>query len=791
MRIIKVGLFLSLFIVVTLLVVRFVFLDQLVEYSLQKIGIEGGTVHISRVDWTQIHIDNLEASYQLPNGDTYSIILSDASLRYDLPFILLEGKKGRLTIAEMTVALDHPAQKKAVTPTFPAEIILLKDKLRQKIPLENISVSTLRFQGDFPSHILDKNIQLTGSFADTAIVLEMNTTLIDDTVLRAGLESQDDRHGRLQIERFVHSKSYILAECVLNPESIRGTIDLEVTQLLDFALQTGILATMPEVNGSLRATIDVPLAKNGGNEFSLQATINDLTLLGIAASSATIQLSGNMVGRAVVLNKTSHFKTSNIQLKKISVKELRVGLGGIYTENAGHFSAELAALQQVQMQGIMTEKVNISNVDVSLDTTVQLTAHDDSVIAKTDMFQISSSKISDGKRSFSGEPFVFNDFEMKKLDTELELNSQFSTPAVSVQNRDQLVLLKDIAGSIQLKKGDLVSTFQFAPQTVPGQISGVLKQHLPTSSGNIHLKTSTRINLDDEADSLAGLLSPWDFPFNLDGGKIAFRADGAWSPNAKIQLSLFVSVTKGRGYFKELLFDGLDLRQDLALLPELYSKSEGTVFLQQLIGGIDIHDSQCNVRLLSADSGLLPNVQISDFSTSLFDGVISSKNILYDFNRHDSNFDVIIDDVDLGKLVNLIQMNDLHVTGLLSGIIPVRINEKEISVDDGALYSEKPGGVIQYTPEGVNAAGLTGYALKSVEELQYSELKSTANYFPSGQLDLDISLKGISPGLETSRPVHLNIHAEQNLPDLLRSLRYSKGLTEELESRVKQHYMLP
>ena len=88
----------------------------------------------------------------------------------------------------------------------------------------------------------------------------------------------------------------------------------------------------------------------------------------------------------------------------------------------------------------------------------------------------------------------------------------------------------------------------------------------------------------------------------------------------------------------------------------------------------------------------------------------------------------------------------------------------------------------------MNQSGITGYALKAVEDFRYNSLKTTARYAPDGQLDLDISLEGTSPKLAADRPVHLNIHAEQNLPALMQSLRFSKGLTEELDKRVKQHY---
>ena len=142
MRIIKIGMFLCLGLAVALAAVRFVFLDQIVEYSLQKVGIDGHAVHVSRVDWTQVHIDRLTATHQLANGDNYSVILIDASLHYDLLSLLAGSKEAQIDIAKLIVNRDRAVQKSPSSFVFPQEIILLKDKLRQKLPMKQLLIST-------------------------------------------------------------------------------------------------------------------------------------------------------------------------------------------------------------------------------------------------------------------------------------------------------------------------------------------------------------------------------------------------------------------------------------------------------------------------------------------------------------------------------------------------------------------------------------------------------------------------------------------------------------------------
>jgi len=354
--------------------------------------------------------------------------------------------------------------------------------------------------------------------------------------------------------------------------------------------------------------------------------------------------------------------------------------------------------------------------------------------------------------------------------------------------KDRQLPLKDLSGIFQIRDKKITGKLQLFPETIPGRMKATFEHDLTTASGRYTLKTDRMLDLSEDGITLANMLTPWHLPFNLESGKVSFKADGSWNMNTKMQMSAFVTVTGGNGFYKQFLFKGLDIRQDLAVLPRLYSKTGGGFSLQQLIGGIDIYNIQTDVNLVPVDSGRLPLIELRDMKAFLFDGSVSSQGVRYDLNQPDSHFVVNVKDVNLKSLVELVKMDSLYVSGRISGHIPVSIKGKDISVDKGELYSELPGGEIRYTSADMGQSGVTGYALKAVENLQYNSLKVTAEYQPSGQLDLDIGLKGTSPGLKTSRPVHLNIHAEQNLPALLQSLRFSKGLTEELDKRIKQHY---
>ena len=787
MRIIKIAIILLLSLVFALLAVRFLFLDKIVNYSLQKTGAEAVTVHISEMNWKQTQIDTFSASYPLSNGDKYTLRLHGVSLHYALSEILNNRKVSQIDIEELKFHLHKISKAPDADFNFPEQIELLKDELRLKIPLENLSINHLQFQGDFPLQLVDKNIQIKSSFADKAIQAEMNMVLAPDFRLNIDVQSPDANHCVANIVLWKQNIEAATAKILLQPENLAGTIMSQVEPIRDVMLQSGLLADFPESSGSLLMDIDIPFSTLE-KSFSVKALISDPVFPGLNASNIQLQLTGRLAGEDILLGAESNFQAENLHFGKNAFEKLFMGLQGSFSKQDGQFVFGLAEQQDLQIKRFVTEKVDIPELNVHFNKPIQLFYNESTLSVTGNSMRFGPMQIQEGDRFYEIGALNLQKFLLKNSLAGLQLSSTYTLPTALINAQEKQFPLKELSGAFQLKENKLAVSVQLVPEKLPSRMQVNLKHNLSTASGSVKLRTDRRINLDGEGDSLAGLFTPWPYPFNLDGGKIAFQANGAWKPNGKLKLSAFVSVTGGRGYYKQFLFNGLDVRQDLVVLPELYSKTKGSFALKQLIGGIDANDIIADVTLLAVESGPLPEVQINNFSASLFDGSVGSKVVNFDLNDPDSSFSVDVETLDLGKLVGLIKMNSLHVTGVISGSIPVKVKGKDISVESGGLYSDDPGGEIRYTPENTNQVGLTAYALKAVEELQYQSLNVTAKYQPSGQLDLDIALKGFSPGLETSRPVHLNIHAEQNLPALLQSLRFSKGLTEELDKRVKQHY---
>jgi len=589
--------------------------------------------------------------------------------------------------------------------------------------------------------------------------------------------------GRTKEQEFLNTTLAVIQQ------RIKGSYSLQAVLLRSF-LAPYLKQPFPEIKGALAGKLDIPLPGSEDTTFTATISADSPALPGFSASSAQVQATGKIDGRNIHLTQGSQFSGKTLVMGNTRIDNLILGLSGNFQWNKDSLHFNFAEKQDLQVKGLTAGRLHIANLNIQTEKPLQISylKNNNSWTVDANTLHIAPLLIQDGARRFSTGPLTCRFIDLNTFSANLELTTEIATPTAVLTNANQELPLKDLNGTLQLAKNRIIGKLQFAPAIIPGRVQAGFDHNLATAAGSFTLRTDRRFDLNQEGVSLANLFTAWQHPYNLDSGKVSFKAAGSWDPGRNMQLSAFVAVTGGSGFYKQFLFKGLALRQDLAVLPRLRSKSEGSFSLQQLIGGIDIYDIHARLRFLPIKTGPLPQIRINDFKTSVFDGIISCPKILYDLNHPNSYFSVNIKKINLGALVNLMQKNDLHVSGRVSGTIPITVKGKDISVDDGILYNEPPGGEIRYTPANMNPSGITGYALKAVEDFRYNSLKTTAKYAPDGQLDLDISLEGTSPKLETNRPVHLNIHTEQNLPALIQSLRFSKGLTDELDKRIKEHY---
>ena len=318
------------------------------------------------------------------------------------------------------------------------------------------------------------------------------------------------------------------------------------------------------------------------------------------------------------------------------------------------------------------------------------------------------------------------------------------------------------------------------------------QQRAAGSSQELSVHTPKPLPLNTDSSPLRVLAKP---PAALEAvvfeqGQIKADLRLNWG-KAPTSARLNVDVQDGLVRHGNMEYQGINLQQRLNLSPQLRSVQAGPVSVQAIKGPIAIEDVSARLQVVpsSVKKGGAAFL-ISDGRAGIFDGRVETANCRYDPGRSRNACIFSLHGLDLAAILALHKVEGLDVSGRINGQVPVSLNKEGFSVSDGSLINSGDGGVIQYLPsnEALKSSPYSEYVLKALEDYRYHSLNASLTYEPDGTLVAGLELQGRSPKLETSRPVHLNLRAEQNLLSLLKSLQYSQGLTSELNRRVQERF---
>lgn len=204
--------------------------------------------------------------------------------------------------------------------------------------------------------------------------------------------------------------------------------------------------------------------------------------------------------------------------------------------------------------------------------------------------------------------------------------------------------------------------------------------------------------------------------------------------------------------------------------------------------GVPMTDLQCGLQLDAR------RIDLDDCSAALLGGELRAPHGHYDTQTGSGAVPIALIGLDLGAVLALMQEPSLTGTGTLDGAVPLRIDgtPPKPSITDGFVAARPPGGSLRYAADPalldrLDQPGLS-LALKALGDFRYESLRTDVDYARDGTLDLDVTLHGASPRVESGRPIHFNLDVSQNLLRLLQSLRLSQNIGDTLERRLQERF---
>ncbi|BDX08156.1 intermembrane phospholipid transport protein YdbH family protein [Planctobacterium marinum] len=213
--------------------------------------------------------------------------------------------------------------------------------------------------------------------------------------------------------------------------------------------------------------------------------------------------------------------------------------------------------------------------------------------------------------------------------------------------------------------------------------------------------------------------------------------------------------------------------------------TSNAIQIGNFFAGVDVSDINFEYGIKStSDDQLQLNLLISNFKANLLSGQIKVQQPFYPMAGQ-GQLNLLVERLSVAELVELFNQQGLHVTGALSGKIPVLFSEGSVSVPHANLNAMQPGVIrISDNPAFMSLKSSQknlASTLSLLENLQYSKLDTTMSLQPNGWLELAVKMQGMN--VEKQQPINFNPTFSTNLYTGLKALRAGKDISKAIEQR--------
>ncbi|GAA3718260.1 hypothetical protein GCM10022421_27930 [Oceanisphaera sediminis] len=151
------------------------------------------------------------------------------------------------------------------------------------------------------------------------------------------------------------------------------------------------------------------------------------------------------------------------------------------------------------------------------------------------------------------------------------------------------------------------------------------------------------------------------------------------------------------------------------------------------------------------------------------------------------NGEVHLSDIELEQVLSYAGVTGLTGSGKLHGRLPFSF-DPSFSINGGKAYSDN-GWVSYQAGEPLLATGESnlslGLTLGLLSDLRYQRLEADISMAATGEAVIDSRLRGQAPVMGKMHPVNFNYRHQENLLQLLASLRFAQELSERLPARLQ------
>ena len=247
--------------------------------------------------------------------------------------------------------------------------------------------------------------------------------------------------------------------------------------------------------------------------------------------------------------------------------------------------------------------------------------------------------------------------------------------------------------------------------------------------------------------------------------------------------------------FDDIPVTGLNAKWQLSGTQIMTSDTEATLTIDSIDIGFPITDtmikfsSQFDFQRYYIDDQFNVNTSFSVFKSHLLGGEIyNAQTFTIDPIKPKGQLTLEVEKLQLAQILALNELEELKGVGSLSGTVPITIEEQGIQIINGKLNSIPPGGEIHYTLDDASKALVSqqaglNIATDILENFHFDELTINFNFLPNGLMHLKNHFLGYNPDKFNGSPINLNLDLELNALKMMKSLRLSEEISDNIENR--------
>ncbi len=762
---------------------RLTICEKIIISQLQKIGAADIQVTVADISPSRLVISALSCDM---NG---KFSLAESSL-HDLqltfsPAKLAAGKVTTLRIDSLQIELAASVDKgnKAVDPAALARI-----QLPSFLP-QQLSISKLILSGACPPAIAGRVLQVEAQLLP--LQQKADIFLVHEKIkLSATRDTVDDFRQRFELQGSLQNKEFFNLSLQQDIDKTTGTLSASLTPAVA-AISRILPSSLPDLAGHTEITFSIPAAPLQPENARMAFQMTDTAISNWHIRSLSGELSVERAEKANIILGNGSFlvaegiKRADLFMDKISLTplvEIQLADNTQTVRVSEGFRAELLNLQTAET---VFPAIRISPVD-----SVSLQRRTDGKIYLNDpatSIQLGVDPVQHNDFTVTLSPATLTLTNSKTDPLPEKLQAVLQIPKADILRHGSQFSLVDILFDLTKENREIFLKSAFSPADNPGRLHISLHHSFADRNGNIHITTAPSLAIDTEQENIQQLFSPFNLPFTLSNGTLQTELNGRWQADKLLFLKSKSVIADLEGTYNNLLFRGVSLRQNLQLFPELKSIGCDQFFMEELNAGIVFTNTSINSRISPSLDPPLPLLTIDSIETQLFGGTLSAADIPVKLSQPDISAEILFDGIDTEKSELLKKVAGLRVSGILDGAVTMDIHNKQFSISKGKMVSRPSGGLISYIPPGGPGSlpQIPEVAMLALQEFHYNSLVAVPRYESNGNLIINIQTKGKSPKLDSKRPVHLNLNVEQNLLSLLKSLRYTGTLTDDLEKHLQ------